>query len=313
MRRMKETDINKMAMILVLLLCLQMTLFTVASASSDGSDLAQYMTRYDYVLPQAIAERIQVNFIPQEADCGPVRVRFDEILYDGQWMYTAASVWPQNPDEVIIMPGDTQKEDLVTGCYDETTRNHNRSFEYVAKEDTKQLLCVYAYMKEFANIGEYFLDHAQKADDVSVLMSGAQLAGGSKTVEVTWLIQVYDVDVKTGKYNLLNDYLFPMTIQPLQPYIEREYRIINGECGLFDSVVLAYSPLNTYIFPKWKNKQDELDFAIALIDEGGTPVLQGVPLAADTYALDSLPDEMFLIVTNRQTNEIISRLALVQE
>lgn len=61
------------------------------------------------------------------------------------------------------MPGDVQKNDLVTGSYDEKLQNDMRSFESVAKEDGKQLLCVYAYMKEFDDIGEYFLDHFQKA------------------------------------------------------------------------------------------------------------------------------------------------------
>ena len=71
-----------------------------------------------------------------------------------------------------------KKNDLVTGPYDEKLQNDMRSFESVAKEDGKQLLCVYAYMKEFDDIGEYFFDHFQKANGESVLMSGARMAGG---------------------------------------------------------------------------------------------------------------------------------------
>ena len=312
--RMKDNNIRKVALIAILLLCLPLAAFAAPNTNADDdSYLAQYMTRYDYVLPQTIIEQIQVNFTPQEADCDLIRVRFDEILYDGQWMYTSASVWPQNPDEVIVMPGDVQKNDLVTGPYDEKLQNDMRSFESVAKEDGKQLLCVYAYMKEFDDIGEYFLDHFQKANGESVLMSGARMAGGCKAIKATWSIKVYDVDLETGKYSLLGEYLFPMKILPLQPYAERTYRVVSGEKDLFESVVLAYTPLNTYVFPQWKEKQDRPRFSIALVDANDTPFSQGVPLAADTYVVDTLPNEIFLIVSDYHTGEMLSRVALVAD
>ena len=312
--RMKDNNIRKVALIAILLLCLPLAAFAAPNTNADDdSYLAQYMTRYDYVLPQTIIEQIQVNFTPQEADCDLIRVRFDEILYDGQWMYTSASVWPQHPDEVIVMPGDVQKNDLVTGPYDEKLQNDMRSFESVAKEDGKQLLCVYAYMKEFDDIGEYFLDHFQKANGESVLMSGARMAGGCKAIKATWSIKVYDVDLETGKYSLLGEYLFPMKILPLQPYAERTYRVVSGEKDLFESVVLAYTPLNTYVFPQWKEKQDRPRFSIALVDANDTPFSQGVPLAADTYVLDTLPNEIFLIVSDYHTGEMLSRVALVAD
>ena len=311
---MKDNNIRKVALIAILLLCLPLAAFAAPNTNADDdSYLAQYMTRYDYVLPQTIIEQIQVNFTPQEADCDLIRVRFDEILYDGQWMYTSASVWPQNPDEVIVMPGDVQKNDLVTGPYDEKLQNDMRSFESVAKEDGKQLLCVYAYMKEFDDIGEYFLDHFQKANGESVLMSGARMAGGCKAIKATWSIKVYDVDLETGKYSLLGEYLFPMKIRPLQPYAERTYRVVSGETDLFESVVLAYTPLNTYVFPQWKEKQARPCFSIALVDANDTPFSQGVPLAADTYVLDTLPNEIFLIVSDYHTGEMLSRVALVAD
>lgn len=312
--RMKDNNIRKVALIAILLLCLPLAAFAAPNTNADDdSYLAQYMTRYDYVLPQTIIEQIQVNFTPQEADCDLIRVRFDEILYDGQWMYTSASVWPQNPDEVIVMPGDVQKNDLVTGPYDEKLQNDMRSFESVAKEDGKQLLCVYAYMKEFDDIGEYFLDHFQKANGESVLMSGARMAGGCKAIKATWSIKVYDVDLEAGKYSLLGEYLFPMKILPLQPYAERTYRVVSGEKDLFESVVLAYTPLNTYVFPQWKEKQDRPRFSITLVDANDTPFSQGVPLAADTYVLDTLPNEIFLIVSDYHTGEMLSRVALVAD
>lgn len=148
---------------------------------------------------------------------------------------------------------------------------------------------------------------------VSVLMSGARMAGGSKAIKATWSIKVYDVNLETGKYSFLNEYFFPMKIRPLQPYAERTYRVVNGERDLFESVVLAYTPLNTYVFPQWKEKQDQPRFSIALVDANDTPFSQGVPLAANTYVLDTLPYEIFLIISDYQTGEMVSRVALVAD
>lgn len=148
---------------------------------------------------------------------------------------------------------------------------------------------------------------------VSVLMSGARMAGGSKAIKATWSIKVYDVNLETGKYSFLNEYFFPMKIRPLQPYAERTYRVVNGERDLFESVVLAYTPLNTYVFPQWKEKQDQPRFSIALVDANDTPFSQGVPLAANTYVLDTLPSEIFLIISDYQTGEMVSRVALVAD
>lgn len=43
-----------------------------------------------------------------------------------------------------------------------------RSFLQVAKEDGKQLLAVYIYIKEFDEIGVYFLDHLQVSESTSM-------------------------------------------------------------------------------------------------------------------------------------------------
>lgn len=67
---MKDNNIRKVALIAILLLCLPLAAFAAPNTNADDdSYLAQYMTRYDYVLPQTIIEQIQVNFTPQEADC----------------------------------------------------------------------------------------------------------------------------------------------------------------------------------------------------------------------------------------------------
>jgi len=88
---MKDNNIRKVALIAIFLLCFPLAAFAAENTNADDdSYLARYMTRYDYVLPQTIIDQIQVYFTPQEADCDLIRVRFDEILYDGQWMYIDA-------------------------------------------------------------------------------------------------------------------------------------------------------------------------------------------------------------------------------
>ena len=51
----------------------------------------------------------------------------------------------------------------------------------------------------------------------------------------------------------------------------------------------------------------------ALVDANDTPFSQGVPLAADTYVLDTLPNVIFLIVSDYHTGEMLSRVALVAD
>lgn len=67
-----------------------------------------------------------------------------------------------------LLPGDAQPSDPAKGFYKENTREEKRSFLQVAKEDGKQLLAVYIYIKEFDEIGVYFLDHLQVSESTSM-------------------------------------------------------------------------------------------------------------------------------------------------
>lgn len=66
-------------------------------------------------------------------------------------------------------------------------------------------------------------------------------------------------------------------------------------------------------FPSGKKNRIDRVFRIALVDANDTPFSQGVPLAADTYVLDTLPNEIFLIVSDYHTGETLSRVALVAD
>ena len=245
---MKCFGLKLVTLTMIVLGLFSATSLAAESSIHDKSYLARYMGLYGYKIPGNIVGRIQMDFTPQEADCGQIHVKFQEILYDGQWLYATASISPQEPETVLIIPGDAECGDPVAGYYDEKVRVDDRSFKAVAKDEGKQLLAVYAYIKEFDNKGAYFMDHFQEANDTSILMSGAQLAGGNSSVDVTWTIQIYDVDLKTGKHSFLNEYLFPITVQPLQPYIEQTYCVADSNddafCSSLDgcAILLSLTP-----------------------------------------------------------------------
>lgn len=129
---MKKVVANFLILMLTVLICLPMTASATANNGYDDRYIAQYIKLYGYTLPTDTIKRIEVNFSPQEAECGQVHVKFDEILYDGQWMYTAASICPQDVDSVLVLPGDADRSDLAAGYYGETVRDDDRSFEQLA-------------------------------------------------------------------------------------------------------------------------------------------------------------------------------------
>ena len=82
---MKDNNIRKVALIAIFLLCLPLAAFAAPNTNADDdSYLAQYMTRYDYVLPQTIIDQIQVYFTPQEADCAHDKNDADRLRRAGR-------------------------------------------------------------------------------------------------------------------------------------------------------------------------------------------------------------------------------------
>ena len=109
-----------------ILLCIPITVSSATQISThDRSQIARYLKLYGYDLPWEIVKQSHAAFSPLAVDCGPVQVSVDEILYDGQWMYTAASIWPKDPDTTVIMPGSAHPDDPVAGFYGEKARNDN--------------------------------------------------------------------------------------------------------------------------------------------------------------------------------------------
>lgn len=275
-----------------LLLCTPAGALATQSLDDEGGYIAEYLDMYDCHLTNDVLRQIQTSFEPQEADCGSVRVRFNEILYDGQWMYTSASIWPKDPDAVLVLPGDAQMDDPLAGLYGEQALNDQRTFKEAAKEDGKRLLSVYAYMKEFDDTGAYFLDHFQE-ENSSILFSGSRMAGGSKAVECTWSVQIFEVNLQTSKYTFQEEYLFPMTIPPIEPYVEQAYRVMDAECP-FEQMILAVTPLGAYTIPQWNDLDDQQRTHITLITADEQLVSKAASPAMDVYSMDALPQQITL-------------------
>ena len=192
-------------------------------------------------------------------------------------------------------------EEPVVGYYIEGPCNDKRSFAQVAQQEHKQLIAVYAYPQEFDALGLYFLDALQETPNQFILFSGAQLAGGEKPVTITWSIQIYDVNLYNGKYDLHGTYQFPLPLQPLGPYKERIYHVLRAKDEVpFESVKLVQTPLATYLLVDWNS---EKYFFVELIDESGQPLEPKGSISMNSYAMEDLPDRIYLSVSDPDTEQ----------
>lgn len=125
-------------------------------------------------------------------------MRLEELLYDGQMMYTSASACPKDSIEVLVLPRGAEAGDPVSGYYFSDDTKDKSSYRTVAADTNKKGIAVYAYIKEFDQIGLHFLDNFMDAEK-TVVLSGASIAGGKKAVSATWSIQLYEVNRDTWK------------------------------------------------------------------------------------------------------------------
>lgn len=184
------------------------------SESAEESMLVKYLHEYGFTEPGAVLQNLNAS-ADKTADLKEISVSFNEVFIDSGMAFTSAFVKPKNPEEVLVLPGDAEKESRVCGMYDEGFRTDKRSFEQAAGEDGKRLLAVYVYPKEFDKTGEYFIDHFQLEDDKSLLISGANIAEIGSNVKLNWQIQVYEVNLNTGAYDLIETQEYPVEMRPL--------------------------------------------------------------------------------------------------
>lgn len=267
------------------------------------SAIATYLALYDYTLPRTVQNAMADSFDVQTVDCGDVQVSLDEVLYDGYWLYTAASAIPTDPQKTLIMPGSSQSGDLVSGVYKEKQRSDNRTFRDAAAEDEKQLLAVYIYPKEFDQKSVYFLDHLQLANHQSVLFSGGNFISTSELLPITWSIQIYDVDKTTEQYTLRKEYNIPMTIKRLSPVKQQNYTVISDQPLPFKTVIIAKTPLTVYVYPAWEKMDNQNQYEFSLLDASQKEIRPGAPPDINTFTLNQLPEELYIQLFNYETSK----------
>ncbi len=267
-----------------------------AFAAENDSEISNFMKLYGYALPQSVLDDMHAAFSPQTVDCRDIKVTLSEMFYDGRMLYTSAQVTPIDPDAVLLMPGSAFLEDSVSGGNQEKERDDNRTFLNAAREDGKRLLCVSVYPKEFDAVGEWFSDHFQRADNVSVLYSGAVLTSGDGMIPVTWKIKVHEIDTVTGEYGSapLEEASLSTTIRALTPMETKRYIPQAEEEAPFHAVVLVKTGLTVYVDPEWAAADDV--FSYTVLDASGEAYGEGTPPYANTCTMDELPHELYILL-----------------
>lgn len=154
--------------ILVLLLVPNCVKLTQAIADeTKRSGIAWYLNLQGYNLPHVLEKGMYALYMPRTLDCGEVQVTLQEVLYDGYWIFTVASVTPTSSKKTLVMPGSAGADESVSGGNGEKSGLDSRTFREAATEDGKRLLSVYVYPKEFDYLPFYFLDHRQDENDSS--------------------------------------------------------------------------------------------------------------------------------------------------
>lgn len=296
---MMNNILMKALLVMLVLLCMSGAMAETDQTDMSGGTTAigDYMKRNGYEIPPLVLEKMRHGNAPETLDCGEVQITFDEILYDGIYLYTAVSAAAADQAHTLIFPAGAEMDDLVSGMHQESEGDDNRTFIEAAKEDGKRLVSVYAYPKEFDELGEYFLDYCQGEDHVSALLSGAKVSSGSETLPITWMIQLYEVDLDTGRFTLINQYDHPSTAAILQPLQEKVYTAVGSENLPFETVVMVQSGLTTYVYPQWKNEEQSSQFSFTLLDLNGDALLAGAPPEMITFAMDQLPSSIYMELT----------------
>jgi len=264
--------------------------YTESSLPVD-SGITWLMKLYKYDFPDGIAHAMRSSFRPQAFDCGPAQITLQEVLYDGVWLYTSATVTPTNPEKTLIVPRSAGLDDFVAGGYGENLRNDPRSFLEAALQDQKQLLSVSIYPLEYNKLPYYFTDHRQDNGDQSTLFSGAPLAGMEEALTIHLSIQLELFDPSTGITTHTDDYVFPIAIQRVGPVSKRDYQA-GHEDFPFHSLSLIQAPLTVYSFPEGSEGEMEISYHLSLLDADLIPIPRGRVPGEYSWFLSELPEEL---------------------
>lgn len=167
--------------------------------AEEYAGIAWLMGMYGEELSDGVLEWMSAGYEPETVDFGDISVTFNEVLCDGRWLYTSVEVVPNDPEAVLLIPGSAFLDDRVSGGYGEALRGDDRMFIDAATEDGKRLVMVSVYPELLNSLPEYWLDHFQLADDVSILLSGGMVSVEGVTLETDWYVRIFDIDPQTGE------------------------------------------------------------------------------------------------------------------
>lgn len=275
----------------------------MTARAEEVSGVAWHLEMYGGEMPGDVLAWMDTAYAPETVDLGEVTITFAEVLCDGRWLYTSALAVPNDPEAVLLIPGSAWTEDLVSGGYGEAQREDDRTFLDAAAEDGKRLLMVYVYPELLNDLPEYFLDHFQLADDVSMLLSGGMALLEGESLETNWHIQVFEIDLETGERVPGTDLETTRELKAsiLGPMEERVYAPL--ENAPFETLTLIQTPLAVYAQPQWEDEEAYYTFSYTLLDGEGKAYDEGASSEAYAYAMDTLPDALSMELWGREEGE----------
>lgn len=285
---------------LVISILVQINVDCLAERSSA---LKKYLSIYGY----NIDEKVE-NAILNQADSALIKfedfcVELKEVLYDGKWLYTAAYVYPNDSNTVMILPDDACADDRLMGFYHENNIQDKRTFFEAAKQDKKKLVSIYP--EEFDLLPEYFKDHLQLDENETILISGGALESDDMNFEFTWKVQTFEIDIYTGR-PLMNTFMEKCIMSSacsLSSIESKTYYAEKSETAPFDSITLSKTGLTVYAYPEWRSQKDNYTFEYILKDEAGHEYPDGAPPETLTFSISELPESFLVCVYDKTSVE----------
>lgn len=289
--------VKKLLIFISVLCCISRVSVAEQLPSHESRYLSKYLRLYGFELSSACVDQYTQGFLPLYTDCGTVSVCLDEILYDGQMMFTAACVKNNESTEIMVIPGGAEPGDPVGGYYFCDDESDKYTYREAAIQSGKKVVAVYAYIKEFDTVGLYCLDSFTE-DENSILVSAALIPGGSEPLSVTWSIQLYEVDIDTWEYTCIDEKLVPIEVQPIE-FEEKKYQLFDKVEAPFLNVKLIRTALGTYLIPDWFSNENSGNYIVTIEQADQENVsISGLSLFDAIYMLDDFPDTLSLSVMN---------------
>jgi len=251
----------------------------------DLMDIHRFIRTYDpsFQIPLDVVKTMESSWQSHTAEYESINVSFDEVLFDGYWIYTSASITAKE-NNVLLMPGNAYPTDVYT--------NSGNTYLEASKSSGKKLLAVYVYPAVFDELGSYFLDSINSSCNEIICISGANWIIDDLFVDILWNIEVYSIDALTLEYSLLEkhtEHTFFSNISKKEVYFY--------SCDLNDISIkgakLIKTCLTTYI--EFYSESGAVDlYNIILKDENGTTYKKGAPPAINTFYFDKIPKTIIL-------------------